>query len=356
MMRFFRDRLNLLTYGSVAALLAFFVALTATHGGFGAGLGWSATRYYAGIIGQSLMYVAFILVDFAAIFMAFLATISILQNFADLFRGRGHRPMMLGGTSLTGALKNGARTLWHALVEVVPAIMFIIIMSFMLDGMNSIDKTRLLDAGILGWEKSLMGGYGFVMLGSIHYPAWLARFIIWSFEGMSGLLLITAFIIAYVREKLLRELVAAFCFCMILMVPGWFMFPALSPQDRFVDNIYRLPETADIAAAVANYHPEAQIADFLASVRTEKNNLPDLPTSTLPSAHAAWALLAGYYLFRAKKWLGWIALPFLIASTAGTVILAQHYLLDPVIGIVVAAFAIFVVEKLAQRDVVQTTR
>ena len=351
MKSFFRSRLNLLTYGSVLALFVFFLVLAATHSGFSAGLGWSATHYYFSVAGKSLMYVVLIVVDFAAIFLAFLATVSLLGNFVGLFRGHRRMPMMLDGTSPLDSLRNGAKTLWRALIAVAPAIIFVIIMSFMLDGLNAADRTRLIDASILGWEKALIGGYGFIILGSIHYPAWLARFIIWSFEGMSGILLVAAFVLAYTQEKLFRELVAAFCLCMVLMIPLWFIFPALSPHDRFVDNVYRLPETTDIAAAVANYHPEAQIADFLTSVRKEKSGLPDLPTSTFPSAHAAWALLAGYFLFRARKWLGWIALPFLVASTAGTVVLAQHYVLDPVIGIVIAAFSIFIVSVIAKKDV-----
>jgi membrane-associated phospholipid phosphatase len=350
MQKFFNNRLNLLTYGSVFALLVFFVVLAATHSGFSAGLGWSATRYYFDAIEESFIYVAIIVVDFAAIFLAFLATLSLLGNFVDLFRGRRMKPTMLGGESLLASLTNGARTLWRTVIAVAPAIVFIIIMSFILDGINAIDRARLVDLAVVGWERSLIGGYGFVIFGSIHYPIWLARFVIGSFSAMSGLLLVAVFVVAYLRKEALREFVAAFCLCMAMMVPLWFAVPALSPQDRFMDDIYRLPETADIAAAVAGYHPVAPIADFLAGVRKEKNGLANLPTSTFPSAHAAWAVFAGYYLFRARKWLGWIALPFLIASTAGTVMLAQHYLLDPIFGILIAAFAIFVVEQLSRRD------
>jgi len=350
MKAFLKDRLNLLTYGSVAALLFFFVVFSATHGGFGAGLSSGSTRFYVETMGRSLAYIAVVAIDFAAIFLAFLAIVSNLKNFIGLFKGRRYVPTMLGGTSLKATCRNGAKTLWRAIVVVAPAIVLMIVMSLVLDGMNVVDKARLLDVRILGLEQSFLGGYGFTVFGSVHYPTWLARFIVWSFESMSGLLLVAAFIVAYVREEILRELVASFCFCMILMVPAWFLFPALSPQDRFVDNIYHLPETAMIAAAVSQYHPVAPIADFLTSVRAEKSGLADLPTSTLPSAHAAWAVLVGYYLFRARRWLGWIALPILIASTAGTVILAQHYVFDVPVGILIAAFAIFLVSTVAKKE------
>ena len=84
-----------------------------------------------------------------------------------------------------------------------------------------------------------------------------------------------------------------------------------------------------------------------------KSGLPALPTSTIPSAHIFWATIAGYYLFRAKKWLGWIALPFLLASTAGTVILAQHYSIDILIGAFLAAFAVWVAASVTSREEVR---
>src|SRR5262249_28620401 len=102
----------------------------------------------------------------------------------------------------------------------------------------------------------------------------------------------------------------------------------LSPQDRYINDVYRLPNSPDLAAAIANYHPQPEIADFLSTTRENKSGLPAMPTSTLPSAHVFWAAIAGYYLFRARGAFGWIALPFLIASSLGPIVLAQHYFLD----------------------------
>jgi membrane-associated phospholipid phosphatase len=86
----------------------------------------------------------------------------------------------------------------------------------------------------------------------------------------------------------------------------------------------------------------------LAQIRTGKENLPALPTSTIPSAHIFWASIVGYYLFRTKKWLGWITLPVLLASSFGTVLLAQHYFLDIPAGMAVAAIAIWLAEGIGR--------
>jgi membrane-associated phospholipid phosphatase len=95
-----------------------------------------------------------------------------------------------------------------------------------------------------------------------------------------------------------------------------------------------------MATVIANYHPEPQITDFLKTVRAEKADLPDLPTTTIPSAHVFWLGIAGYYFFKSKKWLGWIMAPFLVASAAGTVLLAQHYLLDVIASLLIVALVV----------------
>ena len=206
---------------------------------------------------------------------------------------------------------------------------------------NMMAPARLQDNSVIGIEHAIFGNYVFAALGAIHYPHWLIVFIIWSFGNMALLLIVAGIIIAYIAPKNFRELLVAFCVGILAMVPLWIAVPVLSPQDRYIDNVYHLATPPSIAQAVANYHPQSEIEDFLKSVRAGKQGLPALPTSTFPSAHVFWASIAGYYLFRTKKWLGWIALPLLLASTFGTVLLAQHYFLDVPAGMAIGAIAIW---------------
>jgi PAP2 superfamily len=351
--KFFESRLHRLTYGSLVVMAIFFLAL-ARKGDLAAGFGaHESLLYYASISTKSFGYVVLGGTYFAAAFLVVIVTMSLVRNFMNLARGRKEMPTMLGSDSAKGALANGARKVAATLRILAPVFLFTIILSFTLDGLNAINKTHLMDLTLINGEKAALGNYGFMVFSAAPYPDVLIRFIILSFEGMSGILLAAAIVIASVRLNLLREFVAAFCVCMLLMVPLWLALPALSPQDRFIDNAYHLPVPREIASAVVDFHPMPPIADFLATVRTGKSGLADLPTSTIPSAHAAWAVLVGFYLFRTRKWLGWIALPFLIGSTLGTVILAQHYLVDPIIGIMIAWFAIWAVEKIVSRDIIK---
>ncbi|MEK7086938.1 MAG: phosphatase PAP2 family protein, partial [Patescibacteria group bacterium] len=57
--------------------------------------------------------------------------------------------------------------------------------------------------------------------------------------------------------------------------------------------------------------------------------------------HVFWAVLLGYYIYRAKKWFAIIISPILILSSFGTVFFAQHYFVDVPAGILTAFAAIF---------------
>lgn len=357
MKKFFESRLNRLTYGSVILMVAVFISL-AMRGGVAANFGpHGSLAYYFSVSSKSFSYILAGAAYFAVVFLALLVGVSIVKNFVNLARGSKTPPTMVGSKTLKGAVKNTWDKVGPAVAAMAPSIFFITIMSFALDSLNSINKTKLMDVALVNGERSILGTYGFMVFAGAHYPILFAKFIILSFENMSGMLLAGALVIAYINVRVLRELSAAFCFGMLLMVPIWFLFPALSPQDRFLTNAYHLPIAAPIAAIEANFHPVAPIADFLTTVEVGKSTLVDRPTSTLPSAHAAWAVFTGYYLFMAqgdkpwkRRWIGWIVLPFLIASTLGTVILAQHYLFDPIIGTAIAAGAIYVVDKLVKMD------
>lgn len=341
--------LTALTYGSVSLLIVVFFSFVVTTGSALGGIRETGL-YYLTTTGQSLAEAVLLTADFLAIFIAFLAVVSLLRNFLLLIRKTNAQPTIFGSTSVRGAFRNILKKLRDTLVTIFPAILFLVVLSLTLSEMNAVDHARLMDITIISWERWLTGGYVFAILGNMHWPTWFLSSVIFSFNTMSGIVIVAAFVIALVRIQILREMIAAFCFGMLLMVPLWFAFPALSPQDRFIDNIYRLPVPQEISAAVADYHPQVQIANFLKSARNDKAGLTDLPTSTMPSAHILWATLVGYYLWKTRRWFGWVALPILLASSFGTVLLAQHYFLDIFVGICVSAFTIWVVENAARED------
>ncbi len=259
--------------------------------------------------------------------------------------------LIIAGNFKTFPIVAILKKILRAAAAVCLAIFFLIIASFVVNEANAFNRNSLHDAAVIGWDRALTGHYVFAALGSVTYPHLFIVFVIGSFASMSFILIIAGLCVGYEHPELLRELISAFCIGIIMMMAVWLALPALSPQDRFIDNVYHLPVPPDIASTVASYHPQREIEDFLANVRAEKNASGGFaPTSTIPSAHVFWAVLAGYYLFRSRKLLGWIALPFLLASSFGTVLLAQHYFADVPLGIVAAFLAILLARFITRWD------
>jgi hypothetical protein len=339
--------LNLIVYGSIAVLFSMLIVLGFSPEGLAAA-SFGAFEYYFGIVISSLREALLFALYFLIIFLVFLVAVSNAKNLWNALRRNGKMPMMLGKSSVREAVREAFGILWKGLSAIAPAIFFVVLLSVVLSRINALDRFRLVDVRAIGLEYALFGNYVFAALGNFRYPSWFLNTIIFSFENMSGAVIITAFIICAFHHEKLRELVATFCLSMFLSVVMWIVFPALSPQDRFIDNVYKLPVPTSVLAAIQNYHPQREISDFLLSVRKEKAELVDLPTSTIPSAHIIWAVLAGYYLWRTRRWLGWIALPFLIASSFGTVLFAQHYFIDIPLALLISGVSVWIVEKLVR--------
>lgn len=331
------QRTEIILLASIAVGLALFFAI-GFFGGFAGGFAnnnFSAwLSYYGTAFAGSLASFFY----GAILFLCGVAVALVIWTLAKSFLTHAADPRKI----FLAALRQ-SRDVWL----IIPAILYITVVALAMGEANEFARAHLVDGMVIGWEHMLFGAYFFAALGAIHYPHWLIEFIIFSFSNMGLTLVIAGILLAYLAPRRFHELVTAFCVGILLMVPIWLLVPVLSPQDRYIDNVYHFApatEPPSLAAAVAGYHPQTEVANFLAEVRTEKANLPALPTSTMPSAHVFWAVLAGYYLFRLRtreRWIAWIVLPFLIASTFGTVLLAQHYFMDIPVAMAIAAIAIW---------------
>ena len=318
---------------SNVAVLALFAIFAAVAGFSGDNLSaWIS--YYSQTFSGSFANFLYV----AILFICLVAVVLVIWTLAKSFITKARDPLVV----FLDAAKRSCDMLL-----IIPAILFISIAAVAMGEANEFAPARLQDVRVIGWEHAIFGNYVFAALGNIHYPAWLFTFIVFSFENMALFLIGIGILLSYVARNRFRELLVAFCVGILLMIPIWLIVPVLSPQDRFIDNVYALPIPAQITSALASYHPQQELINFFQSVRKEKVALPVLPTSTFPSAHVLWATIAGYYLFRARRpwrWLGWVALPFLLASTFGTMLLAQHYFMDVPAGFVIAAIAIWLAD------------
>lgn len=127
------------------------------------------------------------------------------------------------------------------------------------------------------------------------------------------------------------------------------MFPVLSPNDRFVDNVYNLPIPAEVQQYVEEYRPQKEVLAFWEKIYASREGLEIFPTTAIPSAHVVWAVFLVYYAYRTWKWLLLAAFPFAFLSTFGTTLFAAHYFVDIPAGLICGILAIFIVGLIAKK-------
>ncbi|OHA66474.1 MAG: hypothetical protein A2672_01320 [Candidatus Wildermuthbacteria bacterium RIFCSPHIGHO2_01_FULL_49_22b] len=233
---------------------------------------------------------------------------------------------------------------------VAPLIIGFYVMSLAIGQLNLFNASNLKDELLLQWDFFLTGIYPSLSLGLGAWPGWFVKLVEVSFLYLGMALLAFAFYAFFWRRNIFREAVAAFFAGIMILFLGWTLFPAMSPHDRFLDNVYGLSVPPLVQEYVNDYRPQEEIRSFLSYIRERKEGLSYLPTTTMPSAHVAWATLLAYYAWRAHRWLGLAVLPFALLSMLGTVLFAQHYFVDIPMGMLVNAGSILLVKRLTKKS------
>ncbi len=222
----------------------------------------------------------------------------------------------------------------------IPILLNLIILSYLLGYLNVENKGRLVGVELAAIDHSLTGTYPFLSLEMIRLPDLLIKAIELSFLSLPFVLALIA-VIAYIKSKwAFSKYAFAFLTTIIMMIPIWMAVPALSPQDRFIDNVYHLDIPPRIETALQGFAPVPEVKKFLKLMRDSKQGLAVMPTSTFPSSHAAWATIAFVYVLEISPLSALILSPILLLSTLGTFYLSQHYFIDVPAGVLVGLLAV----------------
>ncbi len=245
-------------------------------------------------------------------------------------------------------LVRATKSFYRELKEIIKTAAMLAVILFLsitaLAKINFLNRTHLKDEVLLKIDHLLTGGYPFIFLHSLKYPAWFVSAVAFCFLNLPLFLIIAAVYFFWKNKTTFFKYASAFALGLAFLFAVWILVPALSPQDRFIDNVYKLPIPSEISGALAHYSPQPEIRNFLLKERAYKNGLTDMSTSTMPSAHVFWAFILGYYLFRKNKKLFGLVLPILILSSIGTVFFAQHYFVDVPAAVLVGIFSVALTE------------
>ena len=284
----------------------------------------------------------------------------VLFLIALLFRGvvlwilallRGLDPAtVFSRTNIVAMLPRVRSFAKNVLIVGIPSAIAFFSTSSALGQLNIFNSTRLRDELLFRLDTLLTGTFPPLTTASFSWPHWFIGAVEFSFMHLVWALVIFGAYIFIAHQHLFREAIGAFFLGLMVLYASWLVFPVLSPHDRFIDNIYKLPTSASVQRYVENYQPQQEIKVFLEKMRESKEGLGVLPTSTFPSAHVAWAVLLVYYAWRLHPLLGLIAFPFAVLSSLGTFLFAQHYFVDLPAGILVSVFSIWVAHWLVKKQ------
>jgi hypothetical protein len=217
------------------------------------------------------------------------------------------------------------------------------IMTLAIGHLNVFNSTRLRDELLFSWDVFLTGTFPALSLAFIQYPDWFIKAVEFSFLYLVPICMLLAVYLFLARARLFREAAGAFFLSLFIMFAGWYMFPVLSPHDRFVTDEYDLSVPAEVQVYADIYQPQKEIAAFWDTIHESRKNLSVLPTTALPSAHVVWAVLLVYYSWRVWKWLLLASVPLAVLSTLGTNLFAAHYFVDIPAGVITAIVSIGIV-------------
>lgn len=262
------------------------------------------------------------------------AAYSITRRFRNSARQEG-----LEDKPLIRQLKEQAdrwfRKTYELLRMLFPIFLNLLLLSYVVGYVNSANQYRWIDSKLAAADLWLTGTYPFLALEEIRFPVWLIEAVKLSFLNLPFLMVLAALYTFFRSKKTFSKYVVAFFMSFVIMTPLWLLVPAMSPQDRFIDNVYHQKDPGRISSALRDFTPDPEVKSFLKHMRESKEGLEIMPTTTFPSSHAAWATLAAIVLIEANPVSAAVLGPFLLLSTLGTFYLAQHYFVDTIAGIIV---------------------
>jgi hypothetical protein len=160
-------------------------------------------------------------------------------------------------------------------------------------------------------------------------------------------------VVALVRKGELFSRVLAMYFVIIaISMVGWFLLPATSPLDAYVDGVPPPVPNESVGRYLASYRASPPVREFTGSLRNIRRQMGDrLWVTTIPSMHIAWSIVVLYTLVSLSRVLLLAAVPYFALNLISTMSTLQHYAVDVVLGMAVAVVAIGVVGLLPSLNV-----
>ena len=150
------------------------------------------------------------------------------------------------------------------------------------------------------------------------------------------------------NKKNFREFLIAIFFVPFIAMPFWYILPAVTPDEMYRQNIFSLqsniPTQHEYEAAITSENLKSFLKRLEIDIEKPSQNHPLV--STNPSMHVAWGAIITYFSMILWWPLGFVFIPWLLLNMLSTLYTMQHYAVDLPGGLVCAAMAIIITNRL----------
>jgi membrane-associated phospholipid phosphatase len=176
----------------------------------------------------------------------------------------------------------------------------------------------------------------------------IAPLVVGVYHSIAVILSLGFLCVLIARPKLFLEMFAAFILCMLIGVPFWYFFPALSPIEAYYMPLLNIPVPKDILSILSHYEPNRYVLEYIMEDAAYVHRIKEshMLVTTMPSMHAAWIAMTAYYLTAAWRPFVLIGVPYVLLNAFSTLYVMQHYAVDQIAGFLVAMLAILIARKM----------
>lgn len=189
------------------------------------------------------------------------------------------------------------------------------------------------------WDKEVFGDY----LYFLPADAWLEYVFIGAYRLLNFFIGALLFLSLFLDKILFRKIIFSVLLISILSVPVWYILPATSPAGFFRQDVFHIQPPSEIEQALRR----KPLTPFMQGEMQRMKSVWIVPVngyfnvSTIPSLHAGFGLLVVIFFYRLRKYSLAVTLPWFLLNCIGAVYIEQHFGMDILVGIVLAAGVYF---------------
>jgi membrane-associated phospholipid phosphatase len=222
-------------------------------------------------------------------------------------------------------VRNFVRPYWNILRDWFPFLIILMMYYSLWGAATHLFVTHDRDAALLAWDHRLFGFEPSLALQRIISPpltAWME--FAYAFH-LYNIPIVACFIYIWRPRERFREMMLGLVLITLFGLIGYVLVPAVGPMYA-LRNQFTVPLSQPIAIFTRQI-------DFMDYARITRD--------VFPSLHVGISFVVWLYAWRNSKKLFWILSPFILSLWFSTVYLRYHYLIDCVVGFILAPIAYY---------------